>query len=205
MVSAPADLATHRDRWARLEAMDGFKHLRAWDTKTCGMHVHVGKVGLTTLQIGRIMTFVTHKHNRKFITQIAGRDSKAASRFIDKGLDGGLKPDPDKYCAVNIRPVHTIEFRIFRGTIRYQHIIRNLEFCEAVCAFCHPASRSFKDIQNYEAFLRFIAENRKRYPFLAKWMVQQEMIEGPSVAPGSEPMEVVEPVPTETGCQEAWY
>lgn len=205
IVTAPADIAAHRAKWAQLEKAEGFKFLRAWDTKTCGLHIHVSKAYMTTLQIGRIMHFVTHKKNRRFIEKVAGRNSEAASKFVDKGLDGALKPDPNKYHAVNIIPKHTIEFRIFRGTIRHQHIVRNLEFVEAVCAFCHPASRSFKDMADYNKFLAYCAENRKLYPFLTKWLAAQEYIPAAKVNPNAAPDEVVEKDTVTNEVAEKWY
>lgn len=205
IVTAPADLQEHMARWAELEKAEGFRYLRAWDTTTCGLHIHIGKAYMTTLQIGRIMQFITAKKNRKFIEKVAGRNSEAASRFVDKGLDGGLKPDPDKYCAVNIRPPHTIEFRIFRGTIRHQHIVRNLEFTDAVCSFCHPASRAFHEMKDYRFFLDFCAKNRKAYPYFTKWLGEQEYIPPAKVKPGTEPEPSVEKDTVTDEVAPKWY
>ncbi len=206
IVTAPADFAVHEAKWSKLETMDGFKYLRAWDTITCGMHVHVGKSALSLLQVGRIVVFVNHPGNKKFIEKIAGRNSKAASRFLeDKGFADGMKPDPDKYCAVNIRPVHTIEFRIFRGTIRYKHIMRNLEFVDAVCSYCYPAARSLAAIKDYKQFILFCRANRKKYPRLAAWLEDQKFIPASRPKPGVKPEVVEEAVPTETRCQDKWY
>lgn len=205
IVTAPADMAEHKARWAKLEEAEGFKYLRAWDTATCGLHIHVGKAYMTTLQIGRIMTFITSKKNRKFIEKVAGRNSEAASKFLDKGLDGGIRPDPNKYCAVNNLPEHTLEFRIFRGTIRHQHIVRNLEFVDAVVSFCHPAGRSFSELDRHDTFLSFCASNRKAYPFFTKWLGEQELIPAAKLKPSEEAVESVEKETVTNEVASKWY
>ncbi len=206
IVSAPADFEVHKRKWAELEKAKGFNYLRAWQTITCGMHVHVGKSSLTTLQIGRILVFINAKENKKFIETVAGRNSKAASRFLeDKRLGDGMRPDPDKYCAVNIRPEHTIEFRIFRGTIRYKHIIRNIEFCDAVCTYCHPAARSLADMRSYRSFIAFCKDNRKLYPTLCHWMENYKYIPARKLPPGVTIEEVVEAMPVTMQSQGKWY
>jgi len=205
MVSAPCDMATHRERWPKLEHMEGFKMLRAWDTITCGMHVHVGKASLTTLQVGRVLVFITNPANRKFIETVAGRNSEAASRFVDKGYGDADKPDPDKYCAVNIRPKNTIEFRIFRGTIHPQHILRNIEFCDAVCTFCHPASRSLQDVKSYKSLINFVRSHRKDYPEFSRWLELKKFIPATRVAPGQTKPEVAEGELVETKSMGKWY
>lgn len=205
MVTAPADLATHRERWPKFEAMEGHSQLRAWDTITCGLHVHVDKSGLTTLQIGRLLVFINHAKNKKFVEHIAGRSGggkNGYNRYIDKRYGDGMRPDPDKYTAINIKPPHTLEFRIFRGTVRARHIIRNIEFCDAVCNFCHPASRSLHEMEDYQHFLNYVAGSRKRYPMLAEWLVAHEYIPALRLKPGTDRPEVVEAEIVEHGVQE---
>lgn len=206
MVSAPADIATHEARWSKLEKMEGFKYLRAWDTITCGMHVHVGKSALSLLQVGRIMVFINNPANKKFIEKVAGRNSEAASRFIgEKTFGDGMRPDRNKYCALNIIPVNTIEFRIFRGTIRYKHIMRNLEFVDAVCSYCYPAARSLLDIKDHKQFILFVRRWRKKWPRLAEWMEDRKLLPQRKLPPGAVKEEVVEPEPVIKESAKAWY
>lgn len=201
IVTAPADIETHRQRWLKLEQMEGFKYLRAWDTTTAGMHVHVSRNVLTTLQIGRILVFVNHPKNKKFIAHIAGRGCgpNGYNRVSDKKLGDGLRPDPDKYVAVNTKHKHTIEFRIFRGTVRERHIVRNIEFVDAVCSFCHPASRSLVEMGDHTKFCDFVAARRKQWPGLAEWLAVQKYIPAPRLKPGTKAPECVESELVEKG------
>lgn len=221
IVTAPADIEVHRSRWPLLEKMAGFEHLRAWNTETCGMHVHVSKDALTTLQIGRILMLMTHNNNKKFIAKVAGRSENKYCRAYHKekfsdGIQYGEsevrngveyvqagfylpRSDDARRQAVNITNPRTIEFRIFRGTVHPRHIIRNIEFADAVCSFCHPGSRSLKELGDYANLVHYIAENRKAYPLLVEWMESPEIsilpprnAYGPKDTRGSKRPEVVE-------------
>lgn len=188
IVSAPADMATHRERWFRLLETPSYKHLRAWDTETCGLHVHVSKEALTTLQIGRILYFINHPGNQQFIHKVAGRGCDRYCRYIPKEPadilhpENVISPEEDndhhrrRRVALNISPKHTIEFRIFRGTVNPKHILRDLEFCDALCDYGYPSSRSLMEFRSPEGFIAFVGENRKRWSFLAEWMGSHEMI-----------------------------
>ena len=199
VVSCPADRATHEEMWPKMEDMKCYKHLRAWDTTTCGCHVHVSRASLTSLQIGRILRAVNHPEWAKFIHKIAGRGSDQFCRYYDKQLTDALHPErvvsPDesssynrsRRVAVNLANENTIEFRIFRGTVNPRHILRNIEFCDAICDFCYPCARSFKEIDDYKYFIIFVSRNRKRYPHLAAWLAYQRMITMKKVGAGADP------------------
>lgn len=204
IVSAPADMETHISRWVDMEQAEGFKYLRAWDTVTCGMHVHVSRRELTLLQISRMDVFINSTKNTKFIEHVAGRSGggeRGYNRFIAKDYGDSLRADEDKYVAFNLKHEHTVEFRIFRGTVRYRHIIRNIEFCDAVCNYAHPASRSLNAMHNSEQFCAYIGNNRKRYQFLAEWMEVQGYIKTLKPKPGHVKDLVVEAEIVEHGVQ----
>ncbi len=227
VVSAPADIEVHRAKWPLLEKMEGFSHLRAWDTETCGMHVHVSKEALTTLQIGRILMLMTHNNNKKFVAKVAGRgENKYCKAFHKERFSDGIqygevevrdgvefiqanfhlpRSDDARRQAVNITNPKTIEFRVFRGTVHPRHIIRNIEFADAVCSFCHPGSRSLKELGDWKNLVHFIAENRKKYPLLADWMESDNVgllpkrnAYGPKDTRGKVRPEVVEDLPGKT-------
>lgn len=191
IVTAPADMATQRERWMKLDKMAGFEALRAWDTETCGFHVHVNKKTITTLQLGRMLTFINHPNNKPFIQKVAGRSERKFTRYYDKRLSDALHPErvssPEedternrrRRVALNVSNTHTIEWRIFRGTVNPRHILRNLEFCEAMVDFCYPAARSLSEFGDHRFFVDFISKHRKRWPLLAGWLAHWKFIELP--------------------------
>lgn len=193
IVSAPADIIAHRKYWAKLSGCKAYRYLRAWNTETCGFHVHVSRSSLTTLQIGRMLVFINHPKNKKFVHEVAGRSESRYTKYLPKELTDAAHPErvvsPDEQkprdrarrVALNISNPKTVEFRIFRGTVNPRHIIRNVEFCDAVCDFCYPASRSIKELGDKDCFVKFVDKNRKRWPLLAEWLVAHGLITAPLI------------------------
>lgn len=189
IISAPASLAIHRERWGRFTASAAHRYLRAWDTDTCGFHVHVNRESLTTLQISRILKWINCSKNTPFVRKIAGRNTDICCRYIDKEFSDVLHPErvnnPDadterrkqRWTAFNLTNDHTVEFRIFRGTVNPRHIIRNLEFCDAICDFCYPGLHSFQDIiHGPDPFILYVNSHRKEWPLLAEWLGKHGLI-----------------------------
>ncbi len=193
IVTGPCDLQTHRENWPRLVVAENYRKLRAWDTNTCGFHVHVDRSSLTTFQISRMVMFANHPNNKSFIQKIAGRSEEKYCKYFPKKASDVLHPENGDYnerrrVAINLQNEKTVEFRIFRGTINPKHIIRNLEFCDALCDFCHPASRSLQDNMDPFKFIEFVAKERtfiivdkkvvkvKKWPLLYAWFEHHKAI-----------------------------
>lgn len=197
IVTCPASLGVHRERWEKIVKADGYKHLRAWDEyDTCGLHIHVSRNCLSDLTIGKMLMFINHKNNAKFIFKVAGRGSERFCRYIPKEPGDRTHPATDVYhtesrvvnkeeddrrnrsrrVALNLANKATVEFRIFRGTIHPRHVVRNIEFCDAVCDYCAPGDRSIQDMADHKKFIAFVNINRKKWPMLAEWMANQKII-----------------------------
>lgn len=176
IVTAPAGINVHRERWKALANAKAYKTFRSWNTGTCGFHVHVSRDSLTQFQIGRILVFINHPNNRYFIEVVAGRSTNSYTKFIDKRLSDGDKVDTSKYMAVRTNKEKSIEFRVFRGTHNYRHIIRNIEFCEAVCDFCAPCQQSLMDMYDFRKFIAFVKSRPGQYPLLEEWLGTIDLI-----------------------------
>lgn len=174
IVSAPASIEAHRERWHRLHLAEGFKHLRAWDTDTCGFHVHISRESMTSLQIARILLFINHPANTPFMQKVAGRKSSEYYKFKVRPAGDVLKEESrsneTRRWAVNLTNPKTVEFRFFRGTINPRHILRNIEFCDAMCDFTYPASRSLLECADFSRFIAFVNDRKRQWPLLAEWM-----------------------------------
>jgi hypothetical protein len=211
IVSRPADFESHMMMLGDALGRDGGEKInprcKAWEVSTCGFHVHVGRAELTSYQIGLIVMFINAKENRKFVYAIAGRKGNVYCTY-NSGLDvsSAIHPervvspneargrDASRRVAVNLSNPATIEFRIFRGTVNIRHVMRNLEFVDALCAYCESGV-SIKDIKDVSVFIRFVASDRKRWRLLYDWMVVRGMIKKPKGKLG----EVAEPEPMEDG------
>lgn len=192
IVSAPADIETHRERWKKFDQDPHYKELRAWDTSSCGMHIHISREALSSLQIGRMAHFIGHPGNQKFVRKVSGRTCEQYARIVNHPLTAGVRSAGGKYEAFRMELPETVELRIFRSTVNYRHIIRNLEFANALCDFCHPAARSLREVGDHLLFLEYIACNRKSYPLFSEWCEVQEFIPRKRRAPGSDPLHVEE-------------
>ncbi len=188
IVSAPASIEYHRQYWPKLEESEHYPLLRAWDTNTCGFHVHVSRDSLNPLELGKLLVFLNHKNNRKFIWKVAGRSEMAFCHYEDRKISDANHPERvvnkeaegarnvGRRTALNISNRATIEWRIFRGTVNPRHIIRNLEFCESLLAYCETCERSIQEMGEYKKYIGFVNQRRKNWPFLAEWFAYHDII-----------------------------
>ena len=110
---------------------------------TCGLHVHVSRdaFGFTRegqdCAISRALYFV-EKHWNELL-----RFSRRTQRQLDRwAARYGYKDDPQehikkgygsRYTCVNLTNEETIEFRIFRGTLKYNTLIATLQMVNHIC------------------------------------------------------------------------
>ncbi len=118
---------------------------RSHQTSTCGLHIHVNRdsLGLNRDEqeevISRILYFVEHHWNE--ILKFSRRSEYAMNRWAARyGYENSPKAIMDKakknygrYVAVNLCNYHTIEFRLFRGTLKYNTLIATLELVNKIC------------------------------------------------------------------------
>lgn len=159
IISQPMSLPAQRSLWAWLKDRKLVKGLKSHNTTTCGLHVHVSKQHLTSLQIAKIVSFVNNPENEGLITSIARRYGQAATgycRIKDKSKLGKAHQSSDRYEAVNVTPRHTIEFRIFKGSLKYESVISAIEFANAMVEFTKAYSGyGCRDLTS-DSFLEFI-------------------------------------------------
>jgi len=156
MITHPMSLPAHRELWSFLQDKEAIKGLRSHNTTTCGLHVHVSRNGLSSLQIAKIVTFVNSPCNEQIIRAVARRYADGYCKIKSKGIGESAKSN-DRYEAVNITPGKTIEFRIFKGSLKYESVVSAIEFSHALTEFCKPSVTSIKDLTT-EKFLDFCAK-----------------------------------------------
>lgn len=149
---------------------------------TCGMHVHVSREQLTTLQIGKILKFLYDENNFNFIKMIAGRTppTKYANIVGNKKVSDVSK-HVNRYDGLNLTGAHTIEFRIFKSTTNLNRVIANIEFCESLVSFSWPSTVGLTE-NKLEHYLSFVLKNRKRYPNLFGLLVSKKYFSKPKKA-----------------------
>ena len=160
MITQPMSLPAMAETFRFLENPDAIAGLRSHMTRTCGLHVHVSKRGLTNLQINKIVAFVNDPRHEWLIRAVARRYSTGFCNIKNKKMGSLHWRQDDRYEAINIQPRHTIEFRIFRGSLKYRSVMAALEFCHALVQFCRPAEAGIKDL-TAEKFLTFCQNKMK--------------------------------------------
>lgn len=172
IVTRPDSIAVHKREWGAFFANDPTTTLRSWTTGRCGMHVHISKSGLSSLQLGKMLCFLNEPANERMIVKIAGRRSERWCQIAKKKISDCNHPQ-ERYVALNITR-HTAEVRIFKGTLSMAGFFKNLEFCEALVKFTAPAERSIADATHYGAFCRWLSY--KDYPNLYAFLVRKGFV-----------------------------
>ena len=146
IVTHPMSLEYHRSFcWDRIMKKAVFLGYHSHQTSTCGLHVHVNRdsLGLDRDEqdevISRILYFVEHHWNE--ILKFSRRSEYAMNRWAARyGYENSPKAIMDKakknygrYVAINLCNYHTIEFRLFRGTLKYNTLIATLELVNKIC------------------------------------------------------------------------
>jgi len=155
IITQPMGLDNHQEFWKWLNT-DTKKDLLSHKTTTCGLHVHVSRQHLSKLQLAKIVTFVNSPDNKPLIVAIARRYGTNYASIGSKKLGSALKTQYDRREAVNLQPDETIEFRLFRGSLKYESVMAAIEFCNALVQYCNDTSGFGFDLSS-RSFMKFAA------------------------------------------------
>jgi len=117
----------------------------------------VSRSGLSNLTIARAVTFVNDPGNDAFITALARRYSTSFCKVVEKDVETAHL-SADRYEAINLTGRDTIEFRIFRGSLKYEAVISAIEFSHAILEYCARAETGSSAL-NAHAFLAYCANH----------------------------------------------
>ena len=135
-------------------------------TDRCGMHVHMNRAAISALTLGKMLVFVNHPDNTALIERIAQRRSHFAQRIV-KRITEGKAASGQKYESLHIME-KTIECRIFRGNLRPERVLKNLEFCHSLVTYCSVAG--IRECQGFAGYIAWLAANRGAYKHLVKFL-----------------------------------
>lgn len=174
MVTAPMGMDDHARLWKAALTPTLMGKVRSHDTSTCGLHVHMSRTGLSDLQISKIVCFVNDPDNADLIKAVARRYGTTYCGVYRKSLSNAHKTDGNRYQAVNLCNEKTIEFRIFKGTLKYAAVMAAIEFTNAVADFCNPTGAAGFNLKT-PAFLDFIntVAMRKRTRYLRLYLAER--------------------------------
>jgi len=165
IVTAPATIEIHRTEWTnRFYGKSFIKGLRSWDAGTCGLHVHISRKPLSKLTQAKIVGFCNIEENRTWMEKLAGRTSSYAEFKDVEQLGKQWRRQSSRYRVVNVENDDTLEFRIFKGSLRPERLWRALEFVHSLVKFCEQTSLEKLQASQY---LEWLGKHKKLYPSLA--------------------------------------
>ena len=142
IVSHPMSLEYHLNEMNWKEIMDEAIALgyRSHQTSTCGLHIHIGRRGLSKSYdeqeqiIARIVHFVELHWNEllKFSRRTEENINRWASRYgiaenTEETYYKAKNRHLGRYAAINLENTDTIEWRLFRGTLRYKSLVAAIQ------------------------------------------------------------------------------
>ena len=159
--------------------------LRSHDTRTCGLHVHISKADMTLFHGAKLSLFIHDSNNQKLVKDIARRTGASYAKVLNKKADYAwlhsakrssndvkyqlTRLNADRYEALNFHNEETVEFRMFKGTLRYETQIACLEFAYMSWFFTRDTGINSLTTEN---FIKYICEtkNRKDSKYLRKYL-----------------------------------
>lgn len=172
MVSHPCTLDYHMKEFPWEDIMHEAVRMgyRSHQTSTCGLHVHVSRnsLGESTeeqeVTISKILYFVEKHWNELVIfsrrteynlNRWAARHGfeKKPREILDKA-----KGSRNRYTAINLINFATIEFRIFRGTLKYNTFIATLQLVNHICELACNCTDFELEAMSWSEFVRNIKE-----------------------------------------------
>lgn len=157
---------------------------RSWDTRRCGLHVHIGREILgeseaeRQMTLGKLLIFYQSEIEKwVHATAVFGRsqcyhqpngdtDEINAVKLLGievlqhpsvySKVDTAMKNKfrSSRYYAINLQNTHTIEFRKGRGSINADRIIAIVTMAEAICLFAKATEPQNLTLSNFIMWLR---------------------------------------------------
>ena len=148
LVSHPMTLEYHQNSmpWKNIVETAVDLGYRSHQTNTCGLHVHVSRkaFGCDRSEQDEVISRVLYIVERfwqemlKFSRRTEYQIDRWAARYGIKDnpkqvMDNAKKGGRGRYACINLCNYNTIEFRIFRGTLKYNTLIATLQMVEHIC------------------------------------------------------------------------
>jgi len=144
---------------------------RSWDTKTCGIHIHIDKRGFDSPIHAYSFANLIYGNPLEW-QKMAGRNSTRFASFDPNARDlvsfeiKGKSRQRNRYVAVNCTNQNTFEIRIFRGSLNQARIRSAFEL--VIGAQNYTRQISIKDIHlgklQWNHFSKYLIENASEYP-----------------------------------------
>ena len=157
IVSHPCTLDYHKGLWDNIIDAAKAHYFTSHDAGTCGLHVHIDREYLGEFETERdyttacivmlfdkfwkqLVRFSRRTENQlsqwceRTGLELTKADMSAPEKVADKLQDKAN--NEGRYKAVNLQNRNTVEFRLFRGTLRRETFYATLELCQVIVDWC---------------------------------------------------------------------
>lgn len=194
IVSTTATLPVHNRVWFefltivqnaihnKLDAYDYakfglLKDLRSFenfsDRRTCGIHVHLDRSNIGTLQERKMNVALNCIENRKLVTTIAQRSRSDFCEY-DNSKTMQSSRNGERYAPVNVTS-NTLEIRIFNGTLIPSSMVKSIQFADFVRHYSRQNANGYRRLRNgwfLKALEKQSEANRREYGHLLDYVVE---------------------------------
>ncbi|MDL2248668.1 amidoligase family protein [Tyzzerella sp. OttesenSCG-928-J15] len=159
---------------------------RSHNTSTCGLHIHVDRnaLGKNSVEqentIARILYFIEGHWDNLLI--FSRRTELQISRWANRygllsnpkeTLESAKKSYSGRYVCLNLQNYSTIEFRIFRGTLKYSTFIATLQMVDEICKKAISMSDAKFQAMTWDSFILGISKRKK--PELIQYLTEKQL------------------------------
>ena len=199
IVTHPASHAYYKQEdnplWATLEGLRERPYaMKSWDTSTCGLHIHISRAGFSSGSHQHRFLQLVYS-NPEFYSTLAGREASHWAKFDDIVRSQREMDDSgywnykqwrsykhklarhndncsDRYSAVNTLNRHTLEMRIFRGSINPRTVKAAIDLAHASVEYTRElrVPDVWASALAAENFMEYIKMNAELYPELNERM-----------------------------------
>ena len=181
--------------WDVLETLRSQPYtMKSWDTGTCGLHIHISRAGFNSGSHQHRFLQLVYS-NPEFYSTLAGREASHWAKFDDvvrsqreidndgyynykswrsykHKLAGHNSNHSDRYSAVNTLNRHTLEMRIFRGSINSKTVKAAIDLAHASVEYTRElrVPDVWASALIAENFMEYIKMNAELYPELNERM-----------------------------------
>lgn len=173
LVTHPMTLEYHMNAmpWKQIASKAIELGYRSHKTSTCGLHVHVGRNmfgsdrATQETAISRVLFFVERfwQELLKFSRRTEAQINRWAARYGMKDnpkqvMSNAKEKNMGRYACINLCNYSTIEFRIFRGTLKYNTIIATLQLVARICTMAAEMTDEEFTALSWPGFVSTITE-----------------------------------------------
>ena len=188
LVTHPCTLEAHIHEVPWKETLEKFKELGycSHQSSTCGLHVHVNRTffGDTPDQQEEKIGHVLYLFERfwqellRFSRRTQRQVNQWAARYgyKDTGreiMEHAKKSYQGRYTCVNLTNADTIDFRIFRGTLKYNTLIATLQLVEKLCSVAISLSEEQLQALSWSDIMLGI--DPAQYPELVQYLKERRL------------------------------